>query len=121
MNFHAVGVATLIAATATLPLAAEPATLHGIESGHFIMNSITNPATQQVTVITNDFADGVAAQLGKYTLIAREEIDPQTGQVSGGAFVITASNGDTIRGTYAGLASFQAMSGDLRFFQRLIR
>ena len=81
------------------------ATLQGVESGHFI----TNPGTH-ATVITNDFAEGGAPRLGKYTLIAREEINVGTGVVASGAFVITAANGDTFRGTYSGQASFQATS-----------
>ena len=97
-------VAAVVAVGAVLPLAGDQTGLQGIESGHFI----TNPGPQPSTVITNDFAEGIAPRLGKYTLIAREEINTQTGVVANGAFVITAASGDTLRGTYSGQASFQA-------------
>lgn len=106
MRFGTIGVAVMMALGAMFALAGEQATLQGIESGHFI----TNAGAQPSTVITNDFAEGIAPRLGKYTLIAREEINLQTGVVSNGAFVITAASGDTIRGTYSGQASFQAVS-----------
>jgi hypothetical protein len=102
MRFQAIRVAVMIAVSTAVALAGEQARVQGVESGHFI----TNPGTQPTTVITNDFAEGVARHLGKYTLIAREEINLDTGAVASGAFVITAANGETIRGTYTGQASF---------------
>ena len=104
MRFQTMGVAVMMAASAGFAPAGEQPSLQGTEVGHFI----TNPGTQPSTVITNDFAEGIAPRLGKYTLIAREEINTQTGLVANGAFVITAANGDTIRGTYTGQALFQA-------------
>lgn len=104
MRFQAIRVAVMIALSAAIALAGEQASLQGVESGHFI----TNPGTQPATVISNDFAEGVARLLGKYMLIAREEINLETGEVASGAFVITAANGDSIRGSYSGQASFQA-------------
>jgi hypothetical protein len=107
MFFHAMRAAGLVAASAVVALAgARQASLQGVETGHFI----TNPGTQGATVITDDFAEGIAPRLGKYTLIAREEINLQTGDVSDGAFVITAADGGTIRGTYSGTAAFGATS-----------
>jgi hypothetical protein len=106
MRFWTIRIAMMMVISATFTLAGEQATLQGIESGHFI----TNAGAQPSTVVTNDFAEGIGPRLGKYTLIAREEINLQTGVVSNGAFVITAANGDTIRGTYSGQASFQAAS-----------
>jgi hypothetical protein len=107
MFFHAMRVLGLVAASAVVALAgARQASLRGVETGHFI----TNPGTQGATVITDDFAEGIAPRLGKYTLIAREEINLQTGDVSDGAFVITAADGGTIRGTYSGRAAFGATS-----------
>lgn len=97
-------VAVIMVVGAALALAGDQVTVQGIESGQFI----TNPGTGPSTVITNDFAEGIAPRLGKYTLIAREEINRQSGVVANGAFVITAPNGDTIRGTYTGQALFQA-------------
>jgi hypothetical protein len=107
MFFHAMRASALVAATAVVALAgARQASLQGVETGHFI----TNPGTPGVTVITDDFAEGIAPRLGKYTLIAREEINLQSGDVSDGAFVITAADGVTIRGTYSGTAAFGATS-----------
>jgi len=106
MRFQTILVAIMMVAGAGLALGGDQASLQGTEVGHFI----TNPGTQPSTVITNDFAEGIARHLEKYTLIAREEINPQTGLVANGAFVITAAHGDTIQGTYTGQASFQATS-----------
>jgi hypothetical protein len=107
MFFHAMRAAGLVAASAVVALAgARQASLQGVETGHFI----TNPGTQGATIITDDFAEGIAPRLGKYTLIAREEINLQTGDVRDGAFVITAADGSTIRGTYSGTAAFGATS-----------
>jgi len=106
MFFHAMRAAVLVAATALVALAGEQhASLQGVETGHFV----TNTGPQPGTVITNDFAEGIAPRLGKYTLIAREVIK-QNGEVSDGAFVITAADGGTIRGTYSGIAAFEAAS-----------
>ena len=106
MFFHAMRAAVLVATTALVALAGERhASLRGVETGHFITNSVT-----PTTIITDDFAEGIAPRLGKYTLIAREEIDLLTGKITGGAFVITAADGGTIRGTYSGLASFDPSS-----------
>ena len=107
MFFHAMRAAVLVAATALVALAGErQASLQGVETGQFI----TNPGTPGATIITDDFAEGIAPRLGKYTLIAREEINLQTGEITDGAFVITAAVGGTIRGTYSGVASFEATS-----------
>src|SRR5258708_29560510 len=74
MRFGTIRVAVMMAIGAMFALAGEQATLQGLESGHFI----TNAGAQPSTVITNDFAEGIAPRLGKYTLIAREEINLQT-------------------------------------------
>lgn len=101
MFFHAIRAAGLVAMSTLVVFAGDrQVSLQGVETGHYIQNF-----TPADTVITNDFAEGIAPRLGKYTLMAREEID-QTGNISDGAFVITAANGGTIRGTYSGTASF---------------
>jgi hypothetical protein len=112
MFFHAMRAAGLVAASAVMALAgSRQASLQGVETGHFITNpGTTNPGTQGATIITDDFAEGIAPRLGKYTLIAREEINLQTGDVRDGAFVMTAADGSTIRGTYSGTAAFGATS-----------
>jgi hypothetical protein len=95
----------IAAVNAGLALAEDQITLHGMETGYFI----SNPSAQG-TVVTNDFTEGVASHLGKYTLVAREQIDPATGAVSGGAFVIVTAHGDTLHGIYGGHAVFQPTS-----------
>ena len=96
----------IVALNAGLTLASDQITLQGMDTGYFI----SNPGAQIATVITNDFAEGVASHLGKYTVIAREEINNMNGAVTGGAFVIVTANGDTLRGTYTGQAVFQPTS-----------
>jgi len=100
MFFHAMRAAALLAMSTLVAVAGgRQASLQGVETGQYIENF-----TPAGTVITNDFAEGIAPRLGKYTLIAREEID--RGNINDGAFVITAASGGTIRGTYSGTASF---------------
>jgi hypothetical protein len=107
LSTHTVARAILmIAANASLILAGDQITLHGMDSGYFVMNS----TPQAAIVLTNDFAEGVGSHLGKYTLVAREQINTATGAVTEGAFIITAAGGDTIRGAYTGQASFQPAS-----------
>ena len=106
MFFHPMRTAGIMAVSALLNLAGDRGSLRGVEIGQLI----TNPGPQASTVITSDFAEGIAPRLGKYTLIAREEIDTQTGEVRDGAFEITAAGGATIRGTYDGQASFSGTS-----------
>ena len=88
-----------------LVFAGDQITLSGVETGYFI----TNPSTQS-TIVTNDFAEGVGSHLGKYTLVAREQISTTTGAVKEGAFVILAANGDTLYGAYIGQAVFEPTS-----------
>lgn len=47
---------------------------------------------------------GHATFIGSYTGHYRECFDPATGAVTGGSFTLTAENGDTLYGTYAGQA-----------------
>lgn len=96
----------ITAVNAGIMFAGDQITLHGMESGYFITNSTADPSA----IVTNDFAEGVGSHLGKYTVIAREQINTVTGAISGGAFVIIAANGDTLHGTYAGQAAFQPSS-----------
>ena len=52
-----------MAASALVALAGErQVSLQGVETGHFI----TNSRPQADTIITNDFAEGIAPRLGKY-------------------------------------------------------
>ena len=47
---------------------------------------------------------GHATFIGRYTGHYRECFDPATGAVTDGSFTLTAENGDTLYGTYAGQA-----------------
>jgi len=105
MFFHAMRAAGLMAVSALVALAGErQVSLQGVESGQYIGNLGALPTDP---IITNDFAEGIAPRLGKYTLVAREVINPVTHEISEGAFVITAANGDTVLGTYTGTVSFE--------------
>ena len=95
-----------IGLTAGLVLAEDQITLRGMDTGYFV----SNPGAQASSILTNDFAEGVASHVGKYTVVAREQIDTVTGAVSGGAFVIVGEKGDTLHGTYTGQAIFQPTS-----------
>jgi hypothetical protein len=54
------------------------------------------------TVDTADAGSGTLAHLGRFTMAASEAVDFATSSVANGAFVLTAANGDTLRGTYGG-------------------
>jgi hypothetical protein len=107
MKFNTLSRLILMAAVnAGFALAGDQITSRGMDTGYFI----TNPSAQVSAVVTNDFAEGVGSHLGKYTVMAREQINTLTGAVTDGAFVIVAANGDTIHGTYTGQAVFQPTS-----------
>ncbi len=53
---------------------------------------------------TFDTGTGEATHLGRYTLVAGENVDLATGAITNGFFTLTAANGDTISGTYSGQA-----------------
>lgn len=93
----------LVGASTTLAFASDPITLDGMESGFFVQNL----TPQAGVVLTNDFAEGAGTHIGKYTVVAREQINSATGAVSEGAFVIMDSHGDTLYGTYVGQATFE--------------
>jgi hypothetical protein len=93
----------LLAASTTLSFASDNITLDGMESGYFVQNL----TPQAGVVITNDFAEGAGAHIGKFSVVAREQINAATGAVTEGAFVITDSRGDTLYGTYTGQATFE--------------
>ena len=56
---------------------------------------------------TSDSGSGVATHLGRYTLVASEDVDLASGAVTNGSFTLTGANGDTVSGTYSG----QALAG----------
>lgn len=70
----------------------------GSDSGYLIVS----PAGDAQVVHTQDFGTGKATHVGKYSLVAQELIHLETLAVTEGSFTLTAANGDTISGTYAG-------------------
>ncbi len=82
-------------------VAGEQVPFEGSDSGHFIVSPTADP----LVVLTQDFGTGKATHLGKYSLVAGELIHLDTLVVTGGSFTLTATNGDTIHGTYAGQAA----------------
>jgi len=53
---------------------------------------------------TADTAFGEATHLGRYALVASEDINVVTGAVTNGHFTLTGASGDTVTGSYAGQA-----------------
>jgi hypothetical protein len=53
---------------------------------------------------TSDTGSGEATHLGRFTLVAGEDIDLATGAITNGFFTFTGANGDTVSGTYSGQA-----------------
>ena len=97
---------TSIALTAVLMLSAtaravagEQVPFRGRDIGYFVVTPMGGPM-----VLTEDFTSGRGTHLGAYRLVAREDINLETLAVTNGSFTITAANGDTIHGTYAGQA-----------------
>src|SRR5882762_1044440 len=71
------------------------------DSGRFFVN----PTGDKDVVLTQDFANGQSLPLlGNYKLVAHELVNLTTFEITGGAYTITAENGDTIRGGYSGTA-----------------
>lgn len=57
-------------------------------------------------VRTHDVATGRATHIGEYHMVADENVNLSTLQVSNASFTITAENGDTLVGKYSGTAQF---------------
>lgn len=93
----------VVIATLALPMqaaAAEPVPFSASESGTFQVLGVC--ATGGVVLDVN--GTGQATQLGNYTAHYRECLDPATGAVTNGSFVLTAADGDTLFGAYSGQA-----------------
>ncbi len=90
-------------AAAMLPAHAADAKVTHItarDHGTFVTSPLSPPL-----VLTQDQGTGIATHLGHYSLQGSEVINLATLQVSDGSFTITAANGDSIVGTYAGTAA----------------
>ena len=93
----------LVLVALALPMyatAADQMPLNGSETGTFqLLGSCeTGGLALEVT------GTGHATFIGRYTGRYRECFDPATGAVTDGSFTLTAENGDTLYGTYAGQA-----------------
>jgi hypothetical protein len=85
--------------------------LTGSASGYVIVSPTDDP----LVVLAQVFGMGRATSLGKYSLVAQELIHLDTLAVRGGSFALTAANGDTIHGTYAGQAAPGEVPGVISF------
>jgi hypothetical protein len=56
-------------------------------------------------VLTDDWGSGTGTHIGKYTFVATECVNLATFAVTDGSWTITAANGDTVSGEYAGQAA----------------
>ena len=110
MRFHAAMFAGVLAVAAAPAAADEQVPFRGRDIGHFVVTPIGGPM-----VLTEDFTNGQATHLGAYSLVAQEDINLETLAVTNGSFTITAANGDTIHGTYAGQAQLGDRPGVIRY------
>ena len=109
------GLLFIVLAALALPvqaLAGEQVPLKGRDSGSFTLTpNVCGPGVFEVVI---DDA-GQATHVGAYAYHANECFDGTTLEFSG-TFTITAANGDTISGTYAGLVV--DVVGDLGFYEQ---
>lgn len=107
----------LLVATAALALpmqalAGDQVPLKGWDSGSFTLEE-DGCATGVFAVVIDDA--GMATHVGAYAYHADECFNGVTGAFSG-TFTITAANGDTISGTYAG--TVVGVAGELAFYEQ---
>ena len=69
--------------------------------GFEIVGTCGNP----LVVLTDDWGSGTGTHIGKYTFRASECVNLMTLTVTDGRWSITAANGDTLSGRYAGQAA----------------
>jgi hypothetical protein len=102
-NAHTVLGTLLVLAALALPMyaaAGNQMPLNGPESGTF---QILGPC-ESSGIVVDVTGTGHATLVGKYSVHYRECLFPATGAVTDGSFTLTAANGDTLSGTYAGQA-----------------
>jgi hypothetical protein len=97
--------------TAVPAVADDQVPFKGRDLGYFVVKPTADPRV----VLTEDFTTGRGTHLGRYKLVAHEYINLETLAVTDGAFTITAANGDTIFGTYAGQAMPTDKAGVIRY------
>jgi hypothetical protein len=113
---HRIVVSTLAALAAATALPAAAATsvpFRGTDSGTFV----ALPPDAGNVVFAQASTTGQATHLGRYSLVAHEYTDLDDLRIFGGAFTLTAANGDTLFGTYEGtadLARFPVIGFDVQ-------
>lgn len=85
--------------------AADHGYVKGSDEGTF-----TSAAVTQTVARTHDVSSGHASVIGGYRMVADENINLSTLEVSNASFTITSDNGDTLTGTYSGTARFSSAS-----------
>jgi hypothetical protein len=99
-------------AVPALAVGAAQVPLKGHDSGSFTLTpNGCGPGVFAVVVDDN----GRASHLGAYAYHSNECFNPTTGAFTG-TFTLTAANGDTITGTYAG--TVVRVAGDLGFYEQ---
>jgi hypothetical protein len=87
--------------SSALAVAAEPRLVKGHDEGTFTAQPLS-----QTVVRTHDTGSGRATHIGEYHMVADENVNLSTLQVTNASFTITAENGDTLVGKYSGTAQF---------------
>jgi hypothetical protein len=82
-------------------VAADQRLFKGHDEGTFTAQPLS-----QTVVRTHDTGSGRATHIGEYHMVADENVNLATLQVSNASFTITAENGDTLAGKYSGTAQF---------------
>jgi hypothetical protein len=93
-------------------LAGKQVPLKGKDSGSFTLTA-DGCGSGVFAVVVDD--SGKATHLGKYAYHSNECFDPVTGAFAG-TFTMTAANGDTISGTYAG--TVVTVVGDVGYYEQ---
>ena len=93
----------LVLVALALPMYAgadDKVSLNGLEAGTFQLLGPCDTGGIALEVTGTGHATFIGTYAGRY----RECFDPATGAVTNGTFTLTAANGDTVYGTYAGQA-----------------
>ena len=98
-----VTIAAVTALATSAALAGDQIPFRGSDLGGFAIVG-TCPGTDPI-VLTDDWGSGEGTHLGRYSFRASECVNLASFAVTNGSFTITAANGDTVRGSYAGQAA----------------
>jgi hypothetical protein len=87
--------------SSTSAVAADQRLIKGHDEGTFTAQPLS-----PTVVRTHDTGSGRATHIGEYHMVADENVNLSTLQVTNASFIITAENGDTLVGKYSGTAQF---------------